>query len=119
MATTKTQKKPCQILLLLESHNSCLVPLENETGRYRSIAREERLYPFCKSLVEYEAHFWCVYPLYATERFKLYTSIIERKELFESMEIHTRFLYIMHLISTDVFYSVDKSWNIRKQRMYS
>ena len=51
---------------------------EIETGRYRGIAIEERLCHFCKSLVEDEVNFVGVCPLYATERFRLYTSIIEK-----------------------------------------
>ena len=55
------------------------------------------LYPtfvhqFWKSLVEDEVQFLCVCSLYAAERFKFYTSIIERNELFESMEINTKAL---------------------------
>ena len=59
--------------------------------RYRGIEIEERLCHFCKSLVENEAHFLRVCPLYATERFQLYTSIFERNELFESTELNTKF----------------------------
>ena len=76
-----------------------ILPLEIETGRYWGIAIEQRLCHFCKSLVEDEAHFLCICPLYAAERFKLYTSIIERNELFEPMEIITKFQYIMQLNS--------------------
>ena len=85
-----------------------------ETGRYRGIAIDERLYQFCKSLVENEVHFLCICPLYAAERFILYTSIIERNKRFEPMKINTTFQYIMQLNSTDVLHFVDKSWNIHE-----
>ena len=68
-----------------------ILPLEIVTWRYRGIAIEERICHFCKSLVEDEVHFLCVCPLYVTERFQLYTSIIERNELLESMEFNTKF----------------------------
>ena len=96
-----------------------ILPLEIETGRYRGIAIEERLYQFCKSLVEDEVHFLCICPLYTTERFKLYTSIIERNELFEQMKNNTKFKYLMQLNSTDVLHFVDKAWNIHKEFMYN
>ena len=96
-----------------------ILPLEIETGRYRGIAIEERLYHFCKSLVEDEVHFLCICLLYVTERFKLYTGIIEINELFEPMEINTKFLFLMQLNLTDVLQFVDKAWNVRKEFMYN
>ena len=96
-----------------------VLPLEIATGRYRGIAIEERLCQFCKSLVEDEVHFLCICPLHVAERFKLYTSMFKRNELFKLMEINTKFRYIMQLDSKDVLHFVDKSWNIHKEFMYN
>ena len=74
---------------------------------------------FCKSLVEDEVHFLCICPLYVAERFKLYTSIIERNELFEPMEINTKFQYLMQLNLKDVLYFVDRAWDIHKEFIYN
>ena len=96
-----------------------ILPLEIETGRYRGIVIEERLCQFYKSLVEDEVHFLCICPLYVAERFKLNTSIIERNELFEPMEINTKFQNLMQLNSKDVLHFVDRAWNIRKEFIYN
>ena len=114
------QKYTCkrEISLFAQLHVGIL-PLEIEKGRYRGIAIEERLCQFCKSLVEDEVHFLCICPLYVAERFNLYTSIIERNELFEPMEINTKFQYLMQLYSKDVLHFVDRAWNIREEFIYN
>ena len=92
-------------------------PFKIETGRYRGIAIEERICQFCESLVE--VHFLCICPLYVAEIFKLYTSIIERNELFEPMEIITKFQCLMQLNLKDVLHFVNRAWNIRKEFIYN
>ena len=62
---------------------SGILPLAIETGRYRNVPTDERLYEICNlNLVEDEIHFLCFCPRYQELRAELYQNVLSLYCLF-------------------------------------
>ena len=72
-----------------------IFPLEIETGRFRNIPSESRMWHFCKNEIEDELHFVCVCPVYSNHRKILFNEIILTYNNFSNLDITEKFCFIM------------------------
>ena len=90
-----------------------------EKGRHQKLKREQRLCPFCPTLVEDEIHFLLICSGYKTMREKLFSEIGEKIPNFQNFQNDQKFLYLManHNLASITAKYVSKMMELRKALM--
>ena len=66
-----------------------------EKGRHQKLERQDRVCPFCITIIEDEHHFITSCPTYENERAYLYSECSNTSRFFDTMTNPQKFIFIM------------------------
>ena len=104
---------------LRSQFRSGILPIYVETGRFRNLPVDIRVYEICRSgEVENDKHFLCEYDVYCHFREELYTAAGQKSIEFMIMDKDTKFKFTMNNMWGEVSSFLIKAWDKRKATSY-
>ena len=104
---------------LRSQFRSGILPIHVETGRFRNLPVDSRVYEICRNgEVEDDKYFLCEYDVYCHFREELYTAAGQKSIEFMIMDKDTKFKFPMNNMWGEVSSFLIKAWDKRKAISY-